>query len=173
MHLPTIGKNCPDLRTIELAKLVYLSDRGFKNLVKGCKKLENMDLEECQSITNSTLIQMSLHCPNLQSLTLSNCERIDDDGIRYLCGSGLSQLRELELDNCKLISDVSLDHVYQCRSLQKVDLYDCLRITRRGIVTLAQRKPALEIHVYFPPDTPPALQNEPVHQRVCKCCEIL
>ena len=45
--------------------------------------------------------------------TLSNCERISDEGLRYLCGSyaGQTQLRELELDNCKLITDATIDHL--------------------------------------------------------------
>ena len=43
--------------------------------------------------------------------TLSNCERISDEGLRYLCSSyaGQTQLRELELDNCKLITDNSIE----------------------------------------------------------------
>lgn len=42
-------------------------------------------------------------------------------------------LTVLELDNCPLVTDTSLDHLTSCHNLQRVELYDCQLITRVGI----------------------------------------
>jgi len=45
-------------------------------------------------------------------------------------------LTVLELDNCPLITDASLEHLTSCHNLQRVELYDCQLITRVGIKRL-------------------------------------
>lgn len=42
-------------------------------------------------------------------------------------------LTVLELDNCPLITDASLEHLVSCHNLQRIELYDCQLITRAGI----------------------------------------
>lgn len=77
------------------------------------------------------------NCPfNFQSL--SHCELITDEGIRHLGVSSCSteHLSVLELDNCPLITDASLDHLLSCHNLQRIELYDCQLITRAGIKRL-------------------------------------
>lgn len=66
--------------------------------------------------------------------SLSHCELITDDGILHLSNStcGHKRLKVLELDNC-LISDVALEHLENCRSLERLELYDCQQVTRAGI----------------------------------------
>lgn len=67
--------------------------------------------------------------------SLSHCELITDEGIRHL-GSGpcaTENLSVLELDNCPLITDASLDHLNACQGLKRIELYDCQLITRAGI----------------------------------------
>lgn len=60
---------------------------------------------------------------------------ITDEGLRHLGTSACSSehLSVLELDNCPLITDQSLDHLITCHSLQRIELYDCQLITRAGI----------------------------------------
>lgn len=66
--------------------------------------------------------------------SLSHCELITDEGIRSLgTGACSSNLAVLELDNCPLITDASLDHLITCHNLQRIELYDCQLITRAGI----------------------------------------
>lgn len=71
--------------------------------------------------------------PSFQSL--SHCELITDDGILHLSNSpcGHERLRVLELDNCLLITDVALEHLENCRGLERLELYDCQQVTRAGI----------------------------------------
>ena len=47
----------------------------------------------------------------------------------------------LELDNCPLITDLSLEQLYQCQGLTKVELYDCQLITKSGIKRLENKLP--------------------------------
>lgn len=68
--------------------------------------------------------------------SLSHCELITDEGIRQLALSpcAAENLAVLELDNCPLITDASLDHLLQaCHNLERIELYDCQLITRSGI----------------------------------------
>lgn len=68
--------------------------------------------------------------------SLSHCELITDEGIRQLALSpcAAEHLAVLELDNCPLITDASLDHLLQaCHNLERIELYDCQLITRAGI----------------------------------------
>lgn len=73
--------------------------------------------------------------------TLSHCELITDEGIRHI-GSGAcatEQLRILELDNCPLITDASLEHLTGCQNLERIELYDCQLITKAAIRRLRVR----------------------------------
>uniref|UniRef100_A0A8C4ZXP0 F-box/LRR-repeat protein 2 n=1 Tax=Gadus morhua TaxID=8049 RepID=A0A8C4ZXP0_GADMO len=111
--------------------LCFLPFFYFQN----CHELEKMDLEECILLTDNTLVQLSIHCPRLQALSLSHCELITDDGIRALSSSacGQERLTVVELDNCPLITDVTLEHLKSCHRLERIELYDCQQVTRAGI----------------------------------------
>ncbi len=67
--------------------------------------------------------------------SLSHCELITDEGIRHVGMSpcAAEHLAVLELDNCPLITDLALDNLISCHSLQRIELYDCQLITRAGI----------------------------------------
>lgn len=74
--------------------------------------------------------------------TLSHCELITDDGIRQLAAGSCAaeSLSVLELDNCPLITDQTLEHLVSCHNLQRIELYDCQMITRGAIRRLRVRK---------------------------------
>ncbi|CAL4084117.1 unnamed protein product, partial [Meganyctiphanes norvegica] len=105
---------------------------------------------------------------------LSHCELITDEGIRHLGVSACSteHLAVLELDNCPLITDASLDHLLSCHNLQRIELYDCQLITRAGIKRLKSHLPNIKVHAYFAPQTPPPSEGRS-RQRYCRCCVIL
>lgn len=73
--------------------------------------------------------------------TLSHCELITDDGIRQLAAGSCAaeSLSVLELDNCPLITDQTLEHLVSCHNLQRIELYDCQMITRAAIRRLRVR----------------------------------
>jgi hypothetical protein len=103
------------------------------------KKSENFQ------ITDTTLHNLATNCSRLKHLTLSRCERITDEGIRHLSSvSNVSEtLQVLELDNCPLITDSSLEQLCLCQNLVQLELYDCQHISRAGIKKLQVRKKRL------------------------------
>ena len=68
------------------------------------------------------ITKLSAHCPCLESLSLSHCELITDEGTRALGSSPCASetLTVLELDNCPLVTDRSLDHLVGCHNLQRI-----------------------------------------------------
>lgn len=139
--------------------------------------------------------------PPLSCQTLSHCELITDEGIRQLAAGSCAaeSLSVLELDNCPLITDLTLEHLVSCHNLQRIELYDCQMITRAAIRRLRVRKrqtkkifhnasalwinfnfsslwqnhlPNIKVHAYFAPVTPPPI-NGGQRPRYCRCCEIL
>lgn len=85
-------------------------------------------------IAYGALIHLSL-CLHPCPQSLSHCELITDDGIRALSSStcGQERLTVVELDNCPLITDVTLEHLKSCHRLERIELYDCQQVTRAGI----------------------------------------
>jgi len=172
--LVALATHCPGLVTLECAGLSHFTDAGFQALVRSCHRLERLDLEECVLLTDTSISQLAAHCPCLESLSLSHCELVTDEGIRHLgmspCAS--ENLTVLELDNCPLITDLSLDHLVGCHNLQRIELYDCQLITRAGIRRLRNHLPNIKVHAYFAPVTPPPSVGG-ARQRYCRCCAIL
>lgn len=70
--------------------------------------------------------------------TLSRCEQITDEGVRYISSSISTQekLRVLELDNCPTITDASIDHLFACQKLKRLEIFDCQQVTKNGIKKL-------------------------------------
>ena len=109
-----------------------------------------------------------------------------DDGLRSLVQAQLnnSYLKVLELDNCPQITDEGLAHLSRLTSLQRLEIYDCQLLTRPGIRSIRAALPALKVHAYFAPVTPPqvpgpegvlpdALAAGNAGRTICRCCAIL
>uniref|UniRef100_A0A6I8NCV8 F-box and leucine rich repeat protein 2 n=1 Tax=Ornithorhynchus anatinus TaxID=9258 RepID=A0A6I8NCV8_ORNAN len=167
--LTALGLNCPSLKILEAARCSHLTDAGFTLLARNCHELEKMDLEEC------ILVTLDGRSPRVRPFqSLSHCELITDDGILHLSSSpcGQERLQVLELDNCLLITDVTLEHLESCRSLERIELYDCQQVTRAGIKRIRAHLPDVKVHAYFAPVTPPPSVGGS-GQRLCRCCVIL
>uniref|UniRef100_A0A674DTP9 F-box and leucine-rich repeat protein 2 n=1 Tax=Salmo trutta TaxID=8032 RepID=A0A674DTP9_SALTR len=172
--LTALGLSCPRLKILEAARCSHVTDAGFTVLARHCHEMEKMDLEECVLVTDNTLVQLAIHCPRLQALSLSHCELITDDGIRALSSSvcGQERLTVVELDNCPLITDGTLEHLKNCHRLERIELYDCQQVTRAGIKRIRAHLPEIKVHAYFAPVTPPPSVHGGGH-RLCRCCVIL
>uniref|UniRef100_A0A8C9TXI6 F-box/LRR-repeat protein 2 n=1 Tax=Scleropages formosus TaxID=113540 RepID=A0A8C9TXI6_SCLFO len=163
--LNALGQNCPRLRYVPLLHGWGRVIKRHLFLHQNCHELEKMDLEECVPTDPRA-------APPPQSL--SHCELITDDGIRHLGGGPCAhdRLEVVELDNCPLITDASLEHLKTCHSLDRIELYDCQQITRAGIKRLRTHLPNIKVHAYFAPVTPPPSVGGS-RQRFCRCCILL
>ncbi|GCB62436.1 hypothetical protein scyTo_0014495 [Scyliorhinus torazame] len=127
VHGKRIGK-------IKIEGNQHISDASFKIISKTCPNLNHIYVSDCPRITDSSLKSLST-LKNVVVLNFSDCIRITDSGIRsFLEGPSASKIKELNLSNCILISDLSLLKVVQrCQSLTHLRLRYCGRLTDSGI----------------------------------------
>ncbi|XP_072327431.1 F-box and leucine-rich repeat protein 13 isoform X1 [Scyliorhinus torazame] len=127
VHGKRIGK-------IKIEGNQHISDASFKIISKTCPNLNHIYVSDCPRITDSSLKSLST-LKNVVVLNFSDCIRITDSGVRsFLEGPSASKIKELNLSNCILISDLSLLKVVQrCQSLTHLRLRYCGRLTDSGI----------------------------------------
>ena len=78
-----------------------------------------------ESLQVLSTLDLDLDCDNIFPSSSSKLyEKSDIDDWYFLCVHvlRLSWLQVLELDNCPLITDVSLDHLVGCHNLQRIEL---------------------------------------------------
>ncbi|XP_041811011.1 F-box/LRR-repeat protein 2 isoform X1 [Chelmon rostratus] len=178
-----LARNCHELEKMDLEECILVTDNTLVQLSIHCPRLQALvNLYTCSSdfmpgsasiwsFNPFICVSPTLLCPGQ---SLSHCELITDDGIRALSSStcGQERLTVVELDNCPLITDVTLEHLKSCHRLERIELYDCQQVTRAGIKRIRAHLPEIKVHAYFAPVTPPPS----VHgggQRLCRCCIIL
>ncbi|VDP21392.1 unnamed protein product [Soboliphyme baturini] len=173
--LQALSLGCQLLKDLEVAGCSLLTDSGFYALAKNCHDLERMDLEDCSLVSCLSIYSCGAStdcCCHFQSL--SHCELITDEGMRQLSAALCLQdrLTVLELDNCPLLTDAALEYLARCKTITRVELYDCQLITRSGIRKFKQQLPSVMVHAYFAPATPPVQQRSSQY-RYCRCCAII
>jgi len=97
-----------------------------------------------------TMRTQECHVHYFRVQSLSHCEQITDEGLRQIALSpcAAEHLAVLELDNCPNITDNGLNHLMQaCHNLERIELYDCLHISREGIRKL--RVLSYSIHIFI------------------------
>ncbi|XP_039978307.1 F-box/LRR-repeat protein 2 isoform X1 [Xiphias gladius] len=182
-----LARNCHELEKMDLEECILVTDNTLVQLSIHCPRLQALvnisnyssdfvagSASACMhayAFNTSVCLHTCLLCPGQ---SLSHCELITDDGIRALSSStcGQERLTVVELDNCPLITDVTLEHLKSCHRLERIELYDCQQVTRAGIKRIRAHLPEIKVHAYFAPVTPPPS----VHgggQRLCRCCIIL
>jgi len=173
--LISISENCTKLKALEVTRCERLTDNSFRVLANNCHELTSLDLEEVTQITDNTLSFLSTGCPLLEKLILSLCEQISDHGIRFITStaSAAQNLKVLELDNCPMLTDRSLEYLSQCTALERIEVYDDQGLSRNAIKEFMKSNPNLKVHTYFNSLTPNEAASEPRTARDSRCCIIL
>ncbi|CAI5445259.1 unnamed protein product [Caenorhabditis angaria] len=153
--LISLGNHSFHLKTLEVAGCNLLGDNGFIPLAKGCRYLEKLDLEDCSLISDASINSLANYCGGLKELSLSHCELLTDESMHNLAAKQRETLEILEVDNCPLLSDSTLSHLRHCKTLKRIDLYDCQNVSKDAIQRFKLQRPHVEIHAYFAPATPP------------------
>lgn len=154
---------CPHIHSITLSYLDGLTDSIFANVLQNYSRLQFLDVSHCCNISDSSVIDIS-HQSEVKGLKLSGNKSISDNCIREVVHTlngievlDLSELpvsnstffhiapsccnmRELLLDNCLNLDDVSLIRIAECagETLERIDLTYCYKITDAGIISLAK-----------------------------------
>ncbi|KAF3446108.1 hypothetical protein FNV43_RR11287 [Rhamnella rubrinervis] len=132
--------NCPLLRDLDIGSCHKLSDAAIRSAATSCPQLELLDMSNCSCVSDETLREIAMTCANLHVLNASYCPNISLESVRlpmltvlklHSC-EGItsasmaaiahsSTLEVLELDNCNLLTSVSLD----LPRLQNIRLVHC------------------------------------------------
>ncbi|XP_012077197.1 F-box/LRR-repeat protein 15 isoform X2 [Jatropha curcas] len=131
---------CPLLRLLDIGSCHKLSDAAIRSAATSCPQLEFLDMSNCSCVSDETLREIALTCANLHVLNASYCPNISLESVRlplltvlklHSCEGITSasmaaishsyMLEVLELDNCSLLTSVSLD----LPRLQNIRLVHC------------------------------------------------
>ncbi|KAL0372219.1 UNVERIFIED_CONTAM: F-box/LRR-repeat protein 15 [Sesamum calycinum] len=105
--MPHVVLNCPLLHELDIASCHKLSDAAIRSAATSCPLLESLDMSNCSCVSDETLREIAMSCGNLHVLDASYCQNIS--------------LEVLELDNCSLLTSVSLD----LQRLKNIRLVHC------------------------------------------------
>ncbi|KAF0689499.1 Aste57867_19056 [Aphanomyces stellatus] len=136
---------CLSLKVLSLAGCSQITHSLIVHILKAYRSLVDLNLSRCKRITSECikmLLTSSLHL-RLRVLNLSFTD-IGDDAL-VASSSSLSDLRELDVGQCK-ITDATLFSLAQtCPRLDVVRLRWCRQLTDAGLTRLAAHCPNLRV----------------------------
>ncbi|CAI9095930.1 OLC1v1031969C1 [Oldenlandia corymbosa var. corymbosa] len=178
--MPHVVLSCPILRDLDIASCHKLSDTAIRSAAMSCPLLESLDMSNCSCVTDETLREIAGSCGNLHILDASYCPNISLESVRlpmltvlklHSC-EGItsasmtaiafsSVLEVLELDNCGLLTSVSLElhrlkniRLVHCRkfvdltlrsnSLTAITVSNCPSLQRINITSSSLKKLVLQ-----------------------------
>ncbi|KAI3454180.1 hypothetical protein Pfo_010843 [Paulownia fortunei] len=178
--MPHAVLNCPLLRELDIASCHKLSDAAIRSAATSCPLLESLDMSNCSCVSDETLREIAMSCGNLHVLDASYCPNISLESVRlpmltvlklHSCEGITSasmtaishsyMLEVLELDNCSLLTSVSLDlprlqniRLVHCRKfvdlnlrssvLSSITVSNCPSLQRISITSNALKKLVLQ-----------------------------
>eukprot|EP01098_Paradermamoeba_levis_P007380 TRINITY_DN3044_c0_g1_i1.p1 TRINITY_DN3044_c0_g1~~TRINITY_DN3044_c0_g1_i1.p1 ORF type:complete len:483 (-),score=102.11 TRINITY_DN3044_c0_g1_i1:167-1615(-) len=167
--LEALGKNCAQLRSLDISKCSKIQDEGFGHIGKsmqqlkmltiggqkfvtekgllrltGCASLERLSIHTMEVVNDQVMKVFAEKMPNLIGIDLYLCPNVSDTSLAHF-SDHCKQLRDLNLWSCKL-SDSGLMKLTQgCPGLQKLKIRDCTtKITKEGIQMISQMAPKLK-----------------------------
>ncbi|KAL6534054.1 F-box/LRR-repeat protein 15 [Orobanche hederae] len=178
--MPHAVLNCPLLRELDIASCHKLTDAAIRSAATSCPLLESLDMSNCSCGSDETLREIAMACGNLHILDASYCPNISLESVRlpmltvlklHSCEGITSasmlaiaysdMLEVLELDNCSLLTAVSLDlprlkniRLVHCRKfvdfnlrssvLSSITVSNCPSLRRISITSNVLRKLVLQ-----------------------------
>jgi len=103
VSLEAIGKYMKRMRDLNIASIVYISEKGIHSLSR-LKELTKLNLSWCSSI-NDAAVEYVSDLTNLRTLNISSCRGVTSQS--YATLSELKQLRELDVSHCVNFPDRS------------------------------------------------------------------
>lgn len=142
--LRDIGNNCKLLRYLNLNRCKRVTDDWMKAIAHGCQQLEKLYIEKYDDISGNTIKELCNHSSNLSLLSLKRCKNICDEDMLYFHNSVCNtSLANLTLSGSKLLTDGGISAL--CRSLSKslysLNINECNLITDLSILMIANLCP--------------------------------
>lgn len=145
--LGKIATHCKNLEELNLAGCIRVSNSGVLLISWGLKKLKKLNLRSCKRISDFGIESVlgdqgswvkGFH-PNLEELVLQDCQKITDESLHHI-GSGLPNLKKLNLSFCINITNSGLRCLSDMPGLEDINLTSCDNISDVGMTFLGQGK---------------------------------
>ncbi|XP_072990666.1 F-box/LRR-repeat protein 15 [Typha latifolia] len=115
--------HCPLLHELDLSSCHKLSDAAIRSATTSCPLLASLDMSSCSCLSDETLREIAFSCPNLCVLDVSNCPNISFESVR------LPMLIDLKLHTCEGITAASMSAISHSRMLEALQLDNCGLLT--------------------------------------------
>ena len=146
---------CRLLHTLDISFCRKITDIGLRALA--CtQNLRYLDMSGSRLVTESGLVEFLSRCEDLRSINLSYCAHQVTDQVLE-CLSGCLELCDVNFTDCVNVTDHGLLLLTsKCtttsnpfsRSLRKVSLYNCKRITDVGLHSLARCQDLCSLDIF-------------------------
>ncbi|XP_061349571.1 F-box/LRR-repeat protein 15-like [Gastrolobium bilobum] len=150
-NMAQVVLNCPLLHELDIGSCHKLPDAAIRAAATSCPQLVSLDMSNCSCVSDETLREIASSCANLSFLDASYCPNISLESVRlpmltvlklHSCEGITSasmaaiahsyMLEVLELDNCSLLTSVSLD----LPRLQNIRLVHCRKFADLNLRTI-------------------------------------
>ncbi|KAI5669615.1 hypothetical protein M9H77_19468 [Catharanthus roseus] len=121
--MPHVVLNCPLLRDLDIASCHKLSDAAIRSAAISCPLLESLDMSNCSGVSDDTLGEIARTCGNLHVLDASYCPNISLESVR------LPMLTVLKLHSCEGITSASMAAIAYSSILEVLELDNCSLLT--------------------------------------------
>ncbi|KAL0311817.1 UNVERIFIED_CONTAM: F-box/LRR-repeat protein 15 [Sesamum radiatum] len=121
--MPHAVLNCPLLRELDIASCHKLSDAAIRSAATSCPLLESLDMSNCSCVSDETLREIAMTCGNLHILDASYCPNISLETVR------LPMLTVLKLHSCEGITSASMAAIASSYMLEVLELDNCSLLT--------------------------------------------
>lgn len=115
--------NCPLLHELDISSCHKLSDAAIRSAATSCPQLESLDMSNCSCVSDETLREIALTCANLHILNASYCPNISLESVR------LPMLTKLQLHSCEGITSASMAAISHSYMLEVLELDNCSLLT--------------------------------------------
>ncbi|BFG18060.1 hypothetical protein CerSpe_043340 [Prunus speciosa] len=115
--------NSPLLHDLDMGSCHKLSDAAIRSAATSCPQLESLDMSNCSCVSDETLREIALTCANLRVLNASYCPNISLESVR------LPMLTVLKLHSCEGITSASMAAISHSYMLEVLELDNCSLLT--------------------------------------------
>lgn len=146
---------CPPLVSLDLSHVSGLNDSSLREVLSPpidsrpglvdktsrLKYLKSLSLAGCD-ITDIALRYIAQHLPYIEVLDLSSCGRVSDAGVAQLTttpAQTVLNLVSLNLSNCRLLTEATLDHLAKCKALKRLDLRHITQVSTQAVIKFAAK----------------------------------
>ncbi|VDM54732.1 unnamed protein product [Angiostrongylus costaricensis] len=119
----------PSLTTLDLSSCLNITDGSALGKLNNLRYLY---LGNNRDLSDESLLRICAGCPRLQHLSLDNCSLLSSISLPAL--GGLSELEWLCLAGVSGVDDSVLQALANCRQLQTLDIKFCRKVTEVGLM---------------------------------------